>query len=82
MIGFAKEKTRNNEIGNTTCVRPSVGEHQLAAYVAGDMPEDTRHEFVAHVGDCMYCLEQIVLWTMAEELAEAADQSSQAAHTA
>lgn len=55
---------------STSCENPAEGEHRIALYIVGDLTEDARREFVAHVADCNYCLEQVVLWRLAEELVE------------
>jgi hypothetical protein len=82
MQGMAKEKPEGNETEGTSCENPVAGEEQVAAYIVGDLTEPARRAFIAHVAECMYCLEQIVLWRMAEELAEEKGEDQQAARTA
>jgi hypothetical protein len=80
MQASARKKVKEAE--DTACVNPTVGQEKIAAYIIGDLTEEEHREFVTHVGDCKYCLEQIVLWRTAEVLAEAEDQAVQAVHTA
>jgi len=81
MQGMAKLKENTTE--GTTCVNPTVGEAQVAAYIAGELDEAARRAFVAHLPECTRCLKAIVLWHMLKELAESeGDQPSRAAQTA
>lgn len=68
MQGIAKEKRGGAE--GASCENPAAGAEQVAAYIAGDLNEAARQEFVTHMADCRYCLEQVVLWQLAKVLAE------------
>ena len=81
MQGMAKERPEENENEGASCVKPAVGEEKVTAYLVGDLTDCARRDFVAHVAECNYCLEQIVLWRIAEELAEVG-RDQRAAHTA
>jgi hypothetical protein len=70
MQGMAKGKPEANETEDTSCANPVAGEEKVAAYLAGDLTGLAHQEFIAHLGACEYCLEQIVLWHVAEALAE------------
>lgn len=81
---MAKEKVEGNKVGITNsenptvahikptviCMNPAIGQEQVVAYIVSDMTEETHRKFVAHVGECKYCLREIVLWRTAQVLAE------------
>lgn len=79
---IAKEKLQEDEVGTTICPSPGIGQEIVAAYIVGELSEEQRRAFAAHLGECGYCLEQIVLWHMAEVSAEAESKRRQSAQTA
>jgi len=72
---IAKEKPREAEVGATNCLSPSSGQEIVPAYITGELSDDQRREFVEHIGECGFCLEQIVLWRMAEVAAEVEEET-------
>lgn len=74
----AKQKPHGGGLSASTCLNPAAGQEQVIAYVVGDLSEDERRDFVAHVKECSYCLEEVVLWRMSQVLAESTDKSLQA----
>jgi hypothetical protein len=67
---MAKEDAQGSETGVAGSEDPAICQEQVIAYIVGDMAEDAYRNYVAHVRSCGFCLEQIVLWRMAEGLAK------------
>jgi hypothetical protein len=65
---MAKEKPNEEEFGGGPCVNPTIGETRVMAYINREMSDAEHQNFVAHVAECKFCLEEIVLWRTAEEL--------------
>ena len=80
--GVAKDNSKKEELGVTACVNPAMGQTKVAAYIAGDLTDSERRDFVAHIADCMCCLKEVVLWYTAEELAQKDDRPRQLTQTA
>jgi hypothetical protein len=84
----AKEKVEENEVGainsehptegfikpTVICTNQGVGQEKVVSYITGEMTEEEHRTFVAHVGECQYCLREIVLWRTAQVLAEEEDE--------
>lgn len=66
----AKQKLHGGGLSATMCLNPVAGQEQVIAYIVGDLSEEARRDFVAHVTECRYCLEEVVLWRISQVLAE------------
>ena len=73
---MAKEET-TEEHEHDSCADPLVGEDRIVAYITNDMTDDERQEFVAHMAECKYCLQETVLWRRAEALVDIEDRPKQ-----
>jgi hypothetical protein len=69
------------EAESASCENPAEGEERVALYIVNDLTEDARRKFVAHIADCSYCLEQVVLWRLAEVLVEETKGDQRSAQT-
>ena len=80
--GEAKAKPTDEEFDVGPCSNPVLGETRVEAYIAGQLTENANQSFVDHAAECEYCLQEIVLWRMAEELVDRDGRSQQVPHTA
>lgn len=81
---MAKENVEETEVGAINsahpaeadikpiliCANPRIGQERVVSYITGYMTEVEHRDFVDHVGECQYCLREMVLWRTAQVLAE------------